>query len=143
MRGCAAAALLLLLWLSPALVRGDKPLPWDQLSLRCASSSSSSSSSSNDSVCATAQQSFQECDLLFGGSGGDAVLLRACRAAAWAESENRALERMGTGTISARWSSTPMGDFWFASASRADDTGLSATFEETLFVNSACCNAKT
>ncbi len=27
-----------------------------------------------------------------------------------------------------------MGSFWFAFASRADDTGMSATFEETLYV---------
>jgi hypothetical protein len=26
-----------------------------------------------------------------------------------------------------------MGEFWFASATRADDIGLSATFEETLY----------
>jgi hypothetical protein len=49
---------------------------------------------------------------------------------------------VGTGIVSARWSSTPMGEFWFASASRVDDMGLSTTFEETLCVKCALCSAK-
>jgi hypothetical protein len=118
-----AALCLLLLQLSMMLLAAER-LPWDDLLLRC------SSSPTSDGSCAAALQSFKECDALFGGS--DDVLLRACRVAAWAESENHSLERVGTGIVTARWSSTPMGSFWFASATRADDTGLSATFEETL-----------
>jgi hypothetical protein len=130
-RRIAAHLLLLLLLLQVAIVWSAQALPWEDLLLRC-----SITSSSSDSFCALAQQSFKECDTLF---GGDDVLLRACRAAAWAEGENHSLERLGTGTVSARWSSTPMGNFWFASASRADDMGLSATFEETLCVNRFAC----
>ena len=127
MLSCSPALLLLLLC-APLFLCAQNNLPWDDLLLRC-----SAPSSRSDSSCAQAQQSFQECDALF---RGDEVLLRACRAAAWAERENHSLERVGTGIVSARWSSTPMGEFWFASATRADDIGLSATFEETLYATS-------
>jgi hypothetical protein len=137
MQRSATGLLLLLFSLSEALVRSEQLFPWDRLQQRC-----STASSSSDGACALARQSFEECDALFGIGGRDEVLLRACRAAAWAESENHSLERMGSGIVSARWSSTPMGDFWFASASRADDVGLSATFEETLFVNCMLCSGK-
>ena len=123
-----AAACLLALQLSLTLLHptlGAEVLPWDDLLLRC-----SSATPTSDGACTSALQAFKECDALFGSS--DDVLLRACRAAAWADGENQSLERVGTGVVSARWSSTPMGSFWFASATRADDTGLSATFEETL-----------
>ena len=113
MRNCAAAYLLVLL--SVALIRSAQALPWEDLLLRC-----SIASSSIDDACALAQQSFKECDALF---GGDEALLSACRAAVWADGENNSLQRVGTGIVNARWSSTPMGNFWFASASRADDTG--------------------
>ena len=133
MQRSGLALLLLLLHLAAALA-----LPWDDLAARC-----SSPPSPGDSKCTAARQAFQECDALFGGgSGGDAALHRACRVAAWAEGENHSLQRVGTGVVSARWSSTPMGSFWFASASRADDFGLSATFEETLCVYCLSCSAK-
>jgi hypothetical protein len=119
---------IFLLYLAFSLFHIARGYPWDDLALRCPPSSSSSNGS-----CAVAQQSLKECDALFGGIDFDEVLLRACRAAVWAEGENYSLQRLGTGTVTARWSSTPMGDFWFASASRADDTGLSATFEETMY----------
>ncbi len=112
MRGRTASHLMLLLI---ALVRSVQTLPWDDLVLRC-----SITSSPVDNACALAQQSLQECDALF---GSDEVLLRACKAAACAEGDNHSLERLGTGTASARWSSMPIGSFWFASASRADDIG--------------------
>ena len=132
-RATAHLLMLLLLLLPFAIVRSAaQALPWEDLLLRC-----SITSSTSDSSCALAQQSFKECDTLF---GGDEVLLRACRAATWAEGENHSLERLGTGSVNARWSNTPMGSFWFASASRADDTGLSATFEETLYVNRFACS---
>ena len=132
MQHSSLALLLLLLPLGSALA-----LPWDDLAARC-----SSPPSPGDSKCTAARQAFQECDSLFGGSGGDAALHSACRVAAWAEGENGSLQRVGTGVVSARWSSTPMGSFWFASASRADDFGLSATFEETLCANCLSCSAK-
>ncbi len=128
------ASLLLLLVFAPFFQCAQNNMPWDDLLLRC-----SASSAHSDSSCALAQQTFSECDALF---RGDEVLLRACRAAVWAERENHSLERVGTGVVSARWSSTPMGEFWFASATRADDIGLSATFEETLYATSPFCAAK-
>ena len=121
MRHLDLALPLLLVQLAVALA-----LPWDDLATRCFATPLPS-----DAACTDARQSFLECERMF---VDDASLLLACRAAVWAEGENHSPQRVGTGVVSVRWSSTPMGSFWFASASRADDFGLSATFEETLWV---------